>query len=326
MKKVVAFLVLGCTLVLMSCGSSTPEAADGSEAAPQPPEKPRVALVMKSLANEFFKTMEASARAYHDDHAETFDLISNGIKNEEDVSGQIALVEQMVAQGVNAIVIAPANSQALVPVLKRAVDRGIVVVNIDNKLDPEVLSAEQVSIPFIGPDNRSGAKLAGDHLAQSLEAGDPVAIIGGIPSAFNAIQRAQGFEDAMAEAGMKIAARQAGNWEMEKANQVASGIINEHDGLRAMLCANDNMALGALAAVREAGKRDEILVSGYDNIKAARELVQTGELDCTVEQHGDLLAVYGIEYALEILESGEIPGDRETPVELVTRASLQTGE
>ncbi len=75
-------------------------------------DKPRVALVMKSLANEFFKTMEDSAQVYASENSDNFSLITNGIKNEEDVSGQITLVEQMIAQEVDAIVIAPAFLRA----------------------------------------------------------------------------------------------------------------------------------------------------------------------------------------------------------------------
>ncbi len=158
--------------------------------APQPEnDVPRVALIMKSLANEFFKTMEDGARAYADEHADQFDLVVNGTQSEEDVAGQVALVEQMMAQGVDAIVIAPADSKALVSVLDRAVEQGIVVINIDNKLDDAVLEERGLTIPFVGPNNRAGAKLAADHLAETLEAGAPVAILEGIPSAFNAIQR-----------------------------------------------------------------------------------------------------------------------------------------
>lgn len=310
------FSLLVLLAMIPACGSdSTPNAAN--------PDAPRVALVMKSLANEFFKTMEDSAIAYHAENAESFTLIANGIKNEEDVSGQIALVEQMIAQQVDAIVIAPANSQALVPILKRASDAGIVVVNIDNKLDTDTLAQENVQIPFIGPDNRAGAKLAGEHLATSLNAGDQVAIIGGIPSAFNAIQRGMGFEDAMKAANIQVVAQQAGNWEMAKANQVASGLINEHPNLKAILCANDSMALGAVSAVQDAGKQDTIQIVGYDNISAVQDLIRDGKMNCTINQHGDQLAIYGIEYALEILETGESPEDRETPVDLVTIDTLQ---
>ncbi len=80
--------------------------------------------------------------------------------------------EDMVAQGVQAIVIAPADSKALVPVLQRAHDQGIVIVNIDNKLDDEVLASAGARIPFIGPDNRAGARKVGAAVAARLEPGD----------------------------------------------------------------------------------------------------------------------------------------------------------
>ena len=83
-------------------------------------DKPKVALVMKSLANEFFRTMEDGAKAHQKAHASQYTLVTNGIKDETDTAAQIKMVEQMVAQRVNAIVIAPADSKALVPVLKAA--------------------------------------------------------------------------------------------------------------------------------------------------------------------------------------------------------------
>src|SRR5476649_2611174 len=125
------------------------------------PEKPKVALVMKSLANEFFLTMEDGAKAYQKTHAAQYDLIANGIKDETDTAAQIKLVEQMIVSKVNALIIAPADSKALVPVLKKAVDAGILVVNIDNKLDEAALKEKGITIPFVGPDNRKGAKIVG---------------------------------------------------------------------------------------------------------------------------------------------------------------------
>ena len=100
---------------------------------PTPPAKPQVALVMKSLANEFFGTMAEGAKAHQAANAAKYDLIVNGIKNETDLAEQVNLVDQMIARRVKAIVIAPADSRALVTVLKRAKDASILVINIDNK-------------------------------------------------------------------------------------------------------------------------------------------------------------------------------------------------
>jgi ribose transport system substrate-binding protein len=287
------------------------------------PQKPRVALVMKSLANEFFKTMEEGARNHQQAHAADYELIAGGIKDELDVGRQVELVEQMIAQRVDAMVIAPADSKALVAACKRALDAGIVVVNIDNKLDAAVMAERGLKIPFVGPDNRKGARVAGEYLAKHLKPGDEVAIIEGVPTAFNAIQRKAGFEDAMKAAGMNVVSSQSGSWETAKANQVAAAVINERPGLKAFLCANDSMALGAVAALRAAGRADAVKVVGFDNISAVRQLVKDGRVLATVDQHGDQLAVYGIEYALEIFKNKSAPADRETPVDLITAETLR---
>lgn len=284
--------------------------------------KPRVALIMKSLANEFFLTMENGAKAHQQAHAADYDLIANGIKDELDVSRQIDLVEQMISQKVNAIVIAPADSKALVPVCKKAQQAGITVVNIDNKFDDAVLVSSGVKFPFVGPDNRKGAKAVGDFLAGKLKAGDKVVLIEGAPNAFNGVQRKLGFEDAMKAAGVNIISSQSGFWETDKANQVVAALITEHSEVKAVLCANDSMALGAVAALRSAGKLDRVFVVGYDGIGAVRKLVKEGKILATAEQHADRLAIFGIEYALEMLKTKATPADRETPVDLVTAESL----
>jgi len=317
---VTALLSMLSVLTVAGCGGQSHDTSADASAT----EKPRIALIMKSLANEFFKTMEDGARRYAAEQPDAFTLVANGTQSEEDVAGQVALVEQMMAQSVDAIVIAPADSRALVGVLARASDAGIVVVNIDNKLDAETLAARNLQIPFVGPDNRAGARKAGEYLATSLAEGDSVAIIEGIPSAFNAVQRRLGFEDAMKAAGVAIVASQSANWEMAQANRVASGILSEHPDVKALLCANDSMALGAHAAARDAGRLDSVAIVGFDNIAAVRDLVRQGDVLCTVDQHGDELAVYGIEFALAMLSDGAEPEDKATPVDLITREVLES--
>jgi ribose transport system substrate-binding protein len=307
-------------LLLSACAPAGPDGIPGDG-------KPRIALVMKSLANEFFLTMENGAKAHQKAHADRYDLLANGIKDELDVGRQIDLVEQMIAQRVQAIVIAPADSKALVPVCRKAQQAGIVVVNIDNKFDDAVLAEVGVRIPFVGPDNRKGARAVGDHLAKHLQPGDKVAIIEGAPNAFNGIQRKLGFEDAMKAAGMNIVSSQSGYWETEKANQVAAGMLTEHRDLKALLCANDSMVLGAVAALRAAGRLGQVRVVGYDHIAAVQQLLQERAVLATADQHADRLAVFGIEYALDMLGTGAAPADRETPVDLITAgAGLSAGD
>jgi ribose transport system substrate-binding protein len=303
--------LLAC-LLLAACSKSDSVATSAA------PRKPRVALVMKSLANEFFGTMAEGAKAHQLAHAATYDLTVNGIKNETDLAEQVSLVEQMVAMGVDAIVIAPADSKALVPTLKRAAAAGITVINIDNRLDVAALKDAGLAVPFVGPDNRAGAAAVGRVLAAKLSRGDAVAIIEGIPTADNGRQRRLGFEDAIKEANLNLVSTQSGQWEMERASNVASALLNAHADLKAIFCGNDNMALGAVAAIRAAGREGRVLVAGFDNIKAVQPLLASGAVVATADQHADRLAVYGIEAALEAIRTKQT-ADRATPVDVVTR-------
>lgn len=305
--------LLFASLALISCKPA------GGPASAVATGKPKVALVMKSLANEFFQTMAEGAKKHQATHAGDYELIVNGIKNETDLAEQVGLVDQMVSQGVQAIVIAPADSKALVTVLKRAKAAGVLVINIDNKLDADALKQAGLSIPFVGPDNRAGAKAVAEVLAKKLKAGDEVAIIEGVTTAFNGQQRKAGFEDAMNAAGMKIVASQSGQWEMEKANGVAAGILAANPNVKALLCANDNMALGAAAAVQAAGKAGQVQIIGFDNIAALKPLLADGRVLATCDQHGDKLAVFGIEAALKVLKDNTTPADQQTPVDVVVK-------
>lgn len=284
--------------------------------------KPRIAVIMKSLANEFFVKMAHGTRQHHAENSDNYELILNGIKDESDLTQQVSLVEQMIALDVDVIVLAPADSKALIPVVRRAMAHGIIVINIDNRLNATLLADAGIKVPFVGPDNREGARLVGEHLAKTLNAGDEVAIIGGISTAFNAQQRQLGFELAMAAVDVKIVGIQDGNWHQTKASTIASALISEYPDLKALLCSNDNMAIGAVAAVRQAGKTGQIQVVGFDNISATHELLRNGDMLATAEQYGSQLAIYGIEYALLILRDGTVPNDRQTPVDLITASDL----
>ena len=263
--------------------------------------KPVVALVMKSLANEFFKTMEDGARKHQAAQADRYELVATGIKDEQDVARQIELVEQMIARGVQALVLAPADSRALVAVAQRALGAGIVVVNIDNRFDAAVLAERGIAIPFVGPDNRKGARMVGDAVAPASRAWR---------SDCDSRRRAERVQRRPAQAGVR--GRGRCGWPADRAvadralggaaaNQVVSALVSEHPDVKAVLCANDSMALGAVAALKAAGRAGNVLVGGFDNISAVQQLVRDRQILATADQHGDQLAVYGIEYALQML-------------------------
>ncbi len=106
---------------------------------------------------------------------------------------------------------------------------------------------------------------------------------------------------------------------MDRANNVAAALLSEHPDLKAILCGNDSMALGAVAAVQAAGRTGKVLVAGFDNLAAVKPMLADGRVVATADQHADKLAVFGIEAALKILRGEAAPADQTTAVDLVTR-------
>mgnify|MGYP006276007743 FL=1 len=169
-------LVVGLILIVsgMAFARGEGEAAED--------EKPVVGLVMKSLANEFFKTMEEGAQRFARQDG-SFELIAVGMNSETDIDTQVAAMENFIAQQVDVIVVAPADSVGMVAPVKRAIDAGITVVNFDVTLDKDALEAAGLprDFLFVGPDNAEGAEMVGDYLGETLGEGANVFIIEGNP-------------------------------------------------------------------------------------------------------------------------------------------------
>ena len=292
----------------------------GAMAAGNPP---RVGLVMKSLVNPFFSSMADGARAHERAHGGEYRLKVTGINNELDKAAQIQIVDKLIGEKVDVIVLAPADSRDLVPAVARAVAAGIIVVNIDNKLDDRVLAEHGLRVPFVGPSNRIGARLVGEYLGKALRVGDKVAIIEGVSTTTNAQARTTGFRDAMESIGVDVVAVRSARWETSIAQKVAGDLLHEYPDLAALLCGNDSMALGAVMAVHDAKRDGHVKVVGYDNIPQVRALLADGRLTATADQFAGQQAVYGIELGLKALRDktvqADLPAMVQTPVNLITK-------
>jgi ribose transport system substrate-binding protein len=282
----------------------------------------KIGLVLKSLADPFTVAMVGAARNYQEHYASQVALTIQGTVKETDTAAQIQMVGEMIKAKMNAIVIAPTDSKALTAVVARAIKAGIITIAIDNPLDDAAQAAAGIVVPFVGPDNRKGATLVGNYLAAKLGPGDEVGIIEGIPADRNAKQRTAGSKDAMDAAGVKVVAAEPGNWEYGKGRDVASKMLGEHPQIRALLCGNDNMAMGAVDAIRDAGRSGAVYVTGYNAIDAIKPLLADGRVLATVNQFADRQAVFGIDVALKALTEHRKQRDLskviETPLELVT--------
>src|ERR1700686_4635106 len=186
--------------------------------------KPVIGLVMKSLANEFFKDMQEGAVKHVQERGD-LTLIPVGMHSETDIDTQVNAVENFITQKVDAIVVAPPDSRALVPPLAPAIKAGIVVINIDVALDEAAKKQAGVDLAFVGPDNRAGAKMSGEVLAKALGEGGKVVIVEGNPGADNAQQRKLGFDDAVKEGKLDLLDSRTAHWETEEANTVLTNML-----------------------------------------------------------------------------------------------------
>ncbi|MEW9581908.1 substrate-binding domain-containing protein [Paraburkholderia sp. DGU8] len=306
-------LIAGALAAASLAGASRADAQGG---------KLKIGLVLKSLADPFTVAMVGAARNYEEHYASQFALTIRGTVKETDTAAQIQMVGEMIKAKMNAIVIAPTDSKALTVVVARAIKAGIITIAIDNPLDDAAQASAGIVVPFVGPDNRKGATLVGNYLAAKLGPGDEVGIIEGIPADRNAKQRTAGSKDAMDAAGVKVVATEPGNWEYGKGRDVASKMLGEHPQIRALLCGNDNMAMGAVDAIRDAGRSGAVYVTGYNAIDAIKPLLADGRVLATVNQFADRQAVFGIDVALKALTERRKQRDLskviETPLELVT--------
>jgi len=286
-------------------------------------KKPVVGLVMKSLANEFFKSMEEGAVRYAKADG-TFTLVPVGMNSETDIDTQISAVENFVTQKVDVICVAPADSVGLVAPVKRAIAAGITVVNFDVKLDTKALKdAGLADLVFVGPDNEDGAYLAGAELARKLGKGAKVVIIEGNPGADNAQMRKAGFDRAAKEFGLQVLTSMTAHWETEEANTLMTNLLTRFPEVQGVMAANDSMALGVVKALDAAKKSGKILVVGFDNIPAVQKLVKEGKVLATIDQFGPDMAANCIKTGFRMKKGEKITGWMKTPVKLVTAKDLK---
>lgn len=286
-------------------------------------DKPVVGLVMKSLANEFFKTMEEGARKFAAEDG-TFELIPVGMNSETDIDTQVAAMENFVVKKVDLIVVAPADSVGMVTSVKKAIDAGITVVNFDVTLDKQAL--KKAGLPedflFVGPDNAVGAEMVGDHLGETLGKGAKVIIIEGNPGADNAKQRKEGFMRSVDKFGLKLLDSKTAHWETEEANTLMTNLLTKYPDVQGIMCANDSMALGVEKAIAAAGKTGKIQIVGFDNIGAIQNLIKEGKVLATIDQFGPEMAANAIKVGMKIMKGEKLSGWQKTPVKLITKNDL----
>ena len=320
--RFVSLLVIG--LGLAGCGqSSGPSVTTAPQppvAAPPPVVKKEIGLVMKTLTNPFFVEMEKGARRAEKDLGITLKVKTAA--QETSIEQQIQLVEDLITDKVAAIVIAPGDSQRLVPSLKKAADAGIKIVNIDNRLDPNTLTqAGMGTVPFISVDNEAGAYKAGKFLTEGVKTTTEAGILEGIRSADNARQRAEGARRALQENKLiKIVASETANWKIDEAYEVTKAMFTQHPNITLLFASNDMMAIGAIKYLQDSGKT-RVKVVGYDALTEALTEIKSGRLAATIDQQAAEQGYQGIALANRLAQGSTVPAVTLIDTKLITATS-----
>ncbi|HEX3038984.1 MAG TPA: D-allose transporter substrate-binding protein [Caproiciproducens sp.] len=291
-----------------SATSSAASAAPAASAAASTPAasaaagQAEYAIVLKTQASDYWVKMKDGIVAKAKELGVKVDVYA--AQSEEDTEGQLKILENCLTKSYKAIGVAPLSPVNLVPGIVKANQKGIYVMDVDEKIDMTTLKNSGGSvIAFAATDNVAvGAKGAG-YIIDKTPDGGKVAIIEGKAGNASGEARKQGATDAFKKNGkFTIVGSLPGDWDRQKALDVANSFIQSNPDLKGIYCCNDTMALGALQAVINAGKVGKIMVVGTDGDTEAVKSVQEGKLSATVAQDPAAIGAASLEQMVKAVK------------------------
>ena len=317
MKKrlaIILALLLAVSAVMAGCGSKPDDKAPADSGSSGGSDKTVIGFIPMTLNNEYFITMVNGAKQ----KASELGVELNVQAGDQHASAaeQLTIVENMITSGVDAICIVPSSSEGLAAALKKCKDANIPVINLDTKLDDSVLKEAGMKVPFYGTDNYAGAKTAGEYVKAHFNPGTKTAILTGIEGQQNAADRRNGFIEGAGDA-IKVVAEQSANWEVDQGYAATQNILTANPDVELIYCGNDGMAIGAVRAVKEANKTDQIKVIGFDGISEALNMIASGELYGSVAQFPAEMGILGVENAVKMIKGEDVEQNIDTGAKLI---------
>lgn len=234
---------------------------------------------------------------------------------------QSADLEAMIAQGVNGVVISPNDANALAPSIQAVIDAGIPVVTVDRNV------TGAATLAHVGADNVEGGRIQGRYLLEILPDGGDVIELQGQPGATPAIDRHAGFDEIIkGQDKVKVVASQTAEFARDKAVSVMESLLAANPEPKAVVCANDDMAFGAVEALSDAGL--SIPVIGFDALPEALIAINEGRMAATIEQFPGGQAKGAIDILVAKLRDGQDPAQHDTFLTpaLITKETLGQAE
>lgn len=304
-KKVLAALLTVAMTATMIMGCSSGESDEGKKDADSGKKgKAEYAVILKTQAADFWVKMKDGIEEEAKKLGVTVDVYA--AQSEEDTEGQLKILENCLSKDYKAIGVAPLSPVNLIPGIADATEKGIYVMDIDEKLDMEELKAQGGAvIGFATTDNVVVGQKGAEFIANDLKKGSKVAIIEGKAGNASGENRKQGAKEAFEKAGMEIVGSLPADWDRQKALDTAASFIQQNPDLKGIYCCNDGMALGALQAVINANKLGEIVVVGTDGDAEALESVKAEQLSATVAQDPAEVGAKSLRMMVEAVKKGD---------------------
>ncbi|MDD3221177.1 MAG: D-allose transporter substrate-binding protein [Clostridia bacterium] len=314
MKKRIVALALTMSMVvaaLVGCGSSTKETkaetkaetAAAGETTAEATGDAEYAVILKTQASDFWVKMWKGVEEKAAEMGIKVDIYA--AQNEEDTEGQLAILESCINKGYKGIAIAPLSAVNLVAGVAEATEKGITIVDIDEKFDMDELTKQGGAVVgFVTTDNIAVGAKGAQYIIDNVDAGSQVAVIEGKAGNASGEDRRDGATEAFKAAGLEVVGSLPADWDRQKALDIAASYIQQNPDLKGIYCCNDTMALGALQAVVNADKLGEILVVGTDGDTEAVDSVNAGNLSATVAQDPAGVGAKGLEMLVEAVKAG----------------------
>jgi ABC-type sugar transport system substrate-binding protein len=279
----------------------------------------RVHLETKDIGpnNPYWQTVWDGAKEMANKWQGVINLTINAPTSESDVSTQIAQVEDAVTTGAQALVVAPTDASALNPTFDHAKAAKVPVLIVDSD------TTWTGKLTFIGTDNKAGGKLGGDYLCSKIAKGGKVAIITGQETAASIADRVAGAQGAFAACGLTVVAKINGEHSREGGLKAMEDILTSNPDVPGVFCINDNEALGAVEALRTAGKLGKVLVVGFDANPDALKSIAAGEQTASVAQAPANIGRFGVAWGLNAVLGLKVQPLIDTGTTLVTKDNVQ---
>jgi ribose transport system substrate-binding protein len=215
-----------------------------------------------------------------------------------DPQKQVSMIDNLIAQGVDALLVNAVDPAAVVPSLKKASEAGIPVIMNNADTNEE---GHQYTETFVTTDTYGQGFAVGEAIKAVMEPNSKMAIISGKPGQSGVAERIQGAKDALEGTGIEFIAEQPAEWSKDKALTVMQDFLTRYPDLNGVYALDDPMALGALQAIKAAG-RDDLLgkVFGVNGNKEACDAIANGEMGGTALQLSYLVGVYSIRAAWDV--------------------------